>query len=37
MYLTVDAKWEPYRTDPRFHALIARCGFTVSAAAPAAR
>ena len=37
MYLTVDAKWDPYRADPRFQALIARCGFTVSAAAPAAR
>ena len=37
MYLTVDAKWDPYRADPRFQALIARCGFTVSPAAPAAR
>ena len=37
MYLTVDAKWDPYRADPRFQALIARCGFTASAAAPAAR
>ena len=37
MYLTVDAKWDPYRADPRFQALLARCGFTASAAAPAAR
>ena len=37
MYPTVDAKWDPYRADPRLQALIARCGFTVSAAAPAAR
>ena len=28
MYLTVDAKWDPYRTDPRFQALLVRCGFT---------
>lgn len=27
MYLPVDAKWDPYRADPRFQALIARCGF----------
>ena len=37
MYLTADAKWDPYRADPRFRALLARCGFTVSAAASAAR
>ena len=37
MYLTVDAKWDPYRADPRFQALIARCGFTTSTASPAAR
>jgi TolB-like protein/DNA-binding winged helix-turn-helix (wHTH) protein len=37
IYLTVDAKWDPYRADPRFQALIARCGFTVSAGTPAAR
>ena len=37
MYLTVDAKWDPYRADPRFQALIARCGFTAPSAAPAAR
>jgi TolB-like protein/DNA-binding winged helix-turn-helix (wHTH) protein/tetratricopeptide (TPR) repeat protein len=35
MYLTVDAKWDPYRGDPRFQLLLARCGFT--GAAPRAR
>jgi tetratricopeptide (TPR) repeat protein len=28
MYLPVDPKWDPYRADPRFEALVARCGFT---------
>jgi TolB-like protein/DNA-binding winged helix-turn-helix (wHTH) protein/tetratricopeptide (TPR) repeat protein len=27
IYLPVDSKWDPYRHDPRFQALIARCGF----------
>jgi len=27
MYLPVDVKWDPYRADPRFSALLARCGF----------
>ena len=27
IYLPVDAKWDPYRSDPRFVDLLARCGF----------
>jgi len=30
IYLPVDAKWDPYRADPRFQALLTRCGFTSS-------
>lgn len=28
IFLTVGPKWDPFRKDPRFQALIARCGFT---------
>jgi TolB-like protein/DNA-binding winged helix-turn-helix (wHTH) protein/Flp pilus assembly protein TadD len=28
IYLTVDPKWDDYRADPRFNALLDRCGFT---------
>jgi tetratricopeptide (TPR) repeat protein len=27
VFLTVDPKWDRYRTDPRFTALLQRCGF----------
>ena len=30
MYLPVDMKWDPYRAEPRFAALMQRCGFTSS-------
>jgi len=33
IYLTVDPKWDSYRAEPRFEALIARCGFRSAAAA----
>jgi tetratricopeptide (TPR) repeat protein len=28
MFLPVDPRWDEYRPDPRFEALMARCGFT---------
>jgi TolB-like protein/DNA-binding winged helix-turn-helix (wHTH) protein len=27
MYLPVDMRWDPYRSDPRFVSLLTRCGF----------
>ena len=27
IYLTVDPKWDAYRSDARFGALLVRCGF----------
>jgi TolB-like protein len=29
VFLTVDPKWDPYRVEPRFGALLERCGFSV--------
>jgi tetratricopeptide (TPR) repeat protein len=29
MFLTVDVKWDRYRSDPRFGDLLARCGFAI--------
>lgn len=28
VFLPVDPRWDAYRDDPRFVALVARCGFT---------
>jgi TolB-like protein/DNA-binding winged helix-turn-helix (wHTH) protein/Flp pilus assembly protein TadD len=30
MFITVDVKWDRYRTDPRFGDLLARCGFNAT-------
>jgi hypothetical protein len=30
IYLPVDPKWDAYRADPRFEALVERCGFTAT-------
>jgi TolB-like protein/DNA-binding winged helix-turn-helix (wHTH) protein/Flp pilus assembly protein TadD len=35
IYLTVDPKWDPYRADPRFDALLTRCGFSATKSAGA--
>jgi TolB-like protein/DNA-binding winged helix-turn-helix (wHTH) protein len=34
MFLTVDVKWDRYRTDPRFRDLLARCGFATIGTRP---
>jgi TolB-like protein/DNA-binding winged helix-turn-helix (wHTH) protein/Flp pilus assembly protein TadD len=37
IYLPVDPKWDPYRSDPRFEALLMRGGFTGADRAPIAK
>ena len=37
IYLPVDVKWDPYRNDPRFEALLTRCGFSGSTASDRSR
>jgi DNA-binding winged helix-turn-helix (wHTH) protein/TolB-like protein len=33
IFLPIDPKWRPYRTDPRFQNLLRRCGFSTDAGA----
>jgi hypothetical protein len=37
VFITVDPKWDPYRADPRFQEIVARCGFAVNAPSPPSR
>lgn len=38
IFLPVDPKWDAYRHDPRFEALVARCGFArASSSSPASK
>ncbi len=37
IYLPVDPKWDAYRADPRFEALVARCGFRRTASLASSR
>lgn len=30
IFLTMDSKWDEFRSDPRFEAILARCGFTAA-------
>jgi tetratricopeptide (TPR) repeat protein len=34
VFLTVDPKWDPYRAEPRFGALLERCGFSLNHSLP---
>jgi len=31
IFLPVDPRWDDYRSDPRFDAVLTRCGFTQTA------
>jgi TolB-like protein/Tfp pilus assembly protein PilF len=37
LWLLSDPKWAPYRADPRFLSLVARCGFTQTASTAASK